>query len=178
IGTSSPAGLLDVDGSTGIRLNTTQGSATAIQLIARAGGIDISTGTGTAGNDIDITAGASLNLTAQESVSDALVLSAPSGGIEISSGSGSRTVNVRAGGGQLGLFSARNNSTSAILLGASQGGIDISPGFDLGTAGNVIVRAGIGGAGNVGIGTTAPVALLHKTSTLLRKPQADLFLPV
>ncbi|MBI3283016.1 hypothetical protein HYZ70_02970, partial [Candidatus Curtissbacteria bacterium] len=44
IGTSSPAGLLDVDGSTGIRLNTTQGSATAIQLIARAGGIDISTG--------------------------------------------------------------------------------------------------------------------------------------
>ncbi|MBI4035252.1 MAG: carbohydrate binding domain-containing protein, partial [Candidatus Chisholmbacteria bacterium] len=67
----------------GITVSTDKGAAAGLVLVSTAGGIDISTGTGTAGNDIDVLAGASINLTAAENVADSIVLTSSAGGIDI-----------------------------------------------------------------------------------------------
>lgn len=126
-------------------VTSNQGAADAISLVSSAGGIDISTGTGTAGNDIDILAGASINLTAAENAADAIVLSTNRGGIDISTGNDTNAIDILSGaalnlttavgGGQLAVTSNRSNA-AALLLAALSGGIDISTGT--GTAGNDI----------------------------------------
>ncbi len=109
------------------------GATGSIQLLSQAGGIDISTGTGTAGNDIDILSGASINLTSKEAAADSLVIASTNGGIDISTGfnAGTRYDIDILGGGSVNI-SAVEGAADAITLVAPQGGIDISTGSGTG----------------------------------------------
>lgn len=126
--TSGTSGITETTfGSYAITDN--KGAANAIAITANQGGIDISTGTGTAGQDIDILSGTSINLTAQEAASDAIVLSAPQGGIQLSTGSGSQDIAIKSG--------------DAINLTAGTNGITLSSGTGTTESGLLVDSTGV-----------------------------------
>ncbi len=159
-------------------------------MLSASGGIDISTGTGTAGNDIDILSGASINLTAKEAAADSLVIASTNGGIDISTGFNAATrydIDI-LGGGSVNI-SAVEGAADAITLVAPQGGIDISTGSGTGdidilsgdainlnavsgaisfSAGTTTTASGltIENGGQVGIGTASPSQALEVSGTV------------
>ncbi len=124
-GTSS----INVDTFGQLSLTSNQGAANALELVSTAGGIDISTGTGTSGRDIDILSGASINLTAAESAADSIVLTSSAGGIDIlaTGAAAGEDIDITATGSSVNLSSSEGVE-DALTLVASAGGINISTG--------------------------------------------------
>lgn len=89
---SCSAGDMTIDSAAGsLILSSGEDVADSIQILADAGGIDITCAAGAAGQDIDITnTGGSINITATESDSAAIVINASgaAGAVQILSGTG------------------------------------------------------------------------------------------
>lgn len=133
---NAAGGIVVVSGSEGVDLDATglvsltssKNDPNAIELVASAGGIDI-TATGAAGEDIDITAtGSSVNISATETVADAITISASTGagGIDVNAGSSGFDLDST---GQVAL-TASKAAADAIVIEATDalGGIDLSAG--------------------------------------------------
>ena len=115
---STSAGDLTIDSAAGsLILSSGEDVADSIQIVADAGGIDITASAGAAGQDIDITnTGGSVKITASESVTDAIVINASGeeGGVDISAG----TNGIALSSGQIvNVVSKANADTPYALLG-------------------------------------------------------------
>ncbi|MBI4035189.1 MAG: hypothetical protein HY381_02225, partial [Candidatus Chisholmbacteria bacterium] len=123
-------------------------------ITAESRGLDISTGTGTAGEDIRILSGRSIGLTANEGVADSITLISGTGGIDISTGSGTQEIDILGGDGinliagtagilMSGGTSIRNSGISVVSGTTTIGGVAVFddklavPGSELGTNGQV-----------------------------------------
>lgn len=115
-------GGVDIDGALLVSISSSRNNANAIELVASAGGIDISA-VGTAGEDIDILAtGSSVNITATENVADSIVISSSNGGIDITAAAASagEDIDITATGSSINLTSTEN-AALAIYLHADGG---------------------------------------------------------
>lgn len=122
INIDAASGGLDVDVALLLSLTSSRNNANAIELVASAGGIDISA-TGTAGEDIDILAtGSSVNITATENVADSIVISSTNGGIDITAAGAAagEDIDITATGSSINL-TATENAALAIFLHANGG---------------------------------------------------------
>lgn len=111
------AGGLDVDTALLLSLRSSRNNASAIEMVATAGGIDI-TATGTAGEDVDITAtGSSVNITATEDAADSIVISSTNGGIDITAAGAAagEDIDITATGSSINLTSTENAALSIYL---------------------------------------------------------------
>ena len=165
IGTTSDVAIdidsstLDIDASGDITIDTTSNSATAININASAGGIDIDANgvlalDGTGGINIGTTSDVAIDID-----SSTLDIGA-SGDITIDTTSNSGTaLTLTTNGGESEQILIMNNlgtNTAAININASAGGIDIN-------ANDVLA---LDGAGGINIGTTTDVAIDIDASTL------------
>jgi hypothetical protein len=117
------SGGLDVDTALLLSLRSSRNNASAIEMVATAGGIDISASGAAAGEDIDIVAtGSSVNITSTENTADSIVITSSAGGIDIlaSGAAAGEDIDIIATGSSVNITSTENNA-GAIIISANGG---------------------------------------------------------
>lgn len=131
-----------IDSAAGsVYIEAAESATNAIQILATAGGIDLTATSGGSGEDIDITAtGGSVNIIANENDADAITIATSGGGgtseaINILNDTGTGVASIdfdsTAGGMDIDValsytLSSSENTADAIYLNASAGGIDLT----------------------------------------------------
>jgi hypothetical protein len=134
------SGGIDVDSGTGGYNNTTtgkihltaslnSGDASAIQMLASAGGIMVDA-VGAAGEDIDITnTGGSINITATEDVATAVTIVASTGGIDITAdGAAGKDLDLTCTDGSVNITAGEAIADALVINVSGNGGMDLTVG--------------------------------------------------